>query len=74
MYLLGALGITEILIILIMIIPLLICSFICGNIAEKKNRDIGTWRFIGFFLGLLGILIIVLLKPAVSWEENKNKN
>ena len=37
-----------------------IMGIICAVIAKKKNRS-GAWFFGGFFLGLIGLIIILCL-------------
>lgn len=75
MKLLGILGTNEIIIILIIffliLTPLLLCSFICGRIAQSKNRDKILWGVIGFAFNIFGILVIALLRPVVKREEEK---
>lgn len=36
----------------------LIFAFACYYLANEKNKDPMTWAFIGFFLGIIGILIL----------------
>lgn len=38
-------------------------GFICSQIAKKKNRNPTTWFYVGFFLGIIGVLLVALL-PA----------
>lgn len=33
----------------------------CGCIAEEKGRSAGAWALLGFFFGLIALLIIVCL-------------
>jgi energy-coupling factor transporter transmembrane protein EcfT len=36
-------------------------AFICSKIAKRKGRNPVTWFYLGFFFGLLGLIIIALL-------------
>ncbi len=36
-------------------------GFVCSKIAKYKGRNPTTWFYLGFFLGLLGVIIIALL-------------
>ena len=51
-------------------IILLIFGIICAAIAGSKGRSVIGWFFIGFFFGLLG-LIIVLVLPNLKEAEQK---
>ncbi|MBI5274730.1 MAG: DUF4339 domain-containing protein [Chlamydiales bacterium] len=42
-----------------------ILGLICSRIAKKKNRNPTTWFYIGFFLGVIGVVIILFL-PSKS--------
>ena len=48
------------------IVVLLVCAAISGSIASGKNRNVLGWAALGFFLGLIGILICALQDPAPS--------
>ncbi|MBD2680085.1 MULTISPECIES: hypothetical protein [Nostoc] len=39
-------------------------GFVCMQIAEKKGRNPTLWLVVGFFLGILGVLIVALLPHA----------
>lgn len=48
----------------IILIPLALCvifGFLCSKIARSKNRDKVGWFFIGFFLGVIGLLVILCI-------------
>ena len=45
-------------ILVIVIIQGLIFAFACRYVAQEKGKDSNTWFWIGFFLGLIGLLII----------------
>ena len=38
------------------------CAFACAYIADKKNRNKMAWFFIGLLTGLLGLIVILILK------------
>ena len=46
-----------------------VCGLISYKIAGGKNRNQIGWFFGGFFLGLIGILIVLLLPPLNKMEE-----
>lgn len=55
----------------IILIPLALCiifGVLCAKIARRKNRDKVGWFFIGFFLGVIGLLIILCIP-----KENETK-
>ena len=39
----------------------IIFGIVCGYIANEKGRSAGTWAILGFFFGLIALLIIVCL-------------
>lgn len=39
-------------------------GYLCGSIAREKKHDFTMWFIIGFFFGLLGLLVIGLMSPA----------
>ena len=43
-------------------------GFTCMNMAKSKGRDGAGWFLIGFFFGLLGVILIVVM------PEIKKKN
>jgi len=45
-------------------------GFVCSHIARLKNRDTTGWFLGGFFLGLIGLIIIALLKPLEKKEQH----
>lgn len=53
---------------LFMIAGWVLFAFICSKIAKRKGRDPITWFYIGFFLGLLGVVIIALL-PSREFQN-----
>lgn len=54
----------------IRIVLLLICGGAASAIAAGKNRNAVGWFFGGFFLGIIGIIIVAVLKDPVE-EENR---
>lgn len=42
----------------------IVFAFACGSIAESKNRSAGVWGVLGFFGGLLVLIIILVLEDA----------
>lgn len=58
----------------IILIPLALCivfGVLCSKIARRKNRDKVGWFFIGFFLGVIGLLIILCIpKEETTSDEN----
>ncbi|KAA0698291.1 SHOCT domain-containing protein [Neorhizobium sp. P12A] len=38
-----------------------ICAAICSNMARSRGRGSGLWAVLGFFLGLLAILILAVM-------------
>jgi len=54
--------------ILIWAIIWVVMGFVCSHIAKLKNRDTTGWFFGGFFLGVIGLVIIALLKPLEKKE------
>ena len=56
----------DFLIVLGIFIPMilwLICAIICCRIAKSKYRSAVGWFFIGFSIGILGVIIISCLPP-----------
>jgi hypothetical protein len=43
---------------LLLLLDAVVCAFACGYLAKQKGKDVSTWGAIGFFLGLIGLLII----------------
>ena len=39
----------------------IILGIICATIARRKNRSRAGWFFGGFFLGLIGLILIICL-------------
>lgn len=48
--------------IVIGIINTIISTIACPIIASHKNRSVVGWLFGGFFLGLIGLIIVACLK------------
>jgi hypothetical protein len=63
-------GPSEILILLIIIIPSVIGFIYCGKKIKELNRDVSIWKFLGVFSPILSIIIIQFLKPVVKFDEN----
>jgi uncharacterized membrane protein YdcZ (DUF606 family) len=40
----------------------ILMAVICGLIAKSKNRSVPLWAVLGFFFGLISLIIIALLK------------
>jgi len=40
------------------------CTIGTGKIAEKKGRRFGIWAVVGFFLGIIGVVIAAVAPPA----------
>ena len=38
------------------------CAFACAYIADKKNRNKAVWFIIGLLTGVLGLIVILILK------------
>ncbi len=55
----------------IILIPL-VFGFITATIADNKGLNSVGWFFVGFFFSLLGILIVMIVKPDHT-ELNKRK-
>lgn len=47
----------------------IVCAFSCAYIANTKNRDTIGYFFLGFFFGILGLIIAI----AVPVRENNSK-
>lgn len=41
-----------------------ICAFVCSNMANSRGRSGGLWAVLGFFFGLLAILILAVIGNA----------
>ena len=37
------------------------CAFAAYNLAQKKGRSQGAWAAVGFFFGLIGLLVLVCM-------------
>ena len=46
----------------------LLFGYISGSMAQAKNRSFGSWFFVGFFFGLLGLLIAHVATPLEKRE------
>lgn len=55
----------EALLILFLVAIPIVCAFGCYRIALSKGRGAGLWGVLGFFFGLIALLIIALL-PSVK--------
>ena len=65
----GKIGIPELIIILILIVPRVIGFIYCGKKAKELNRDVSIWKFLGVFSPILAMIVIQFLKPVVKYEE-----
>ena len=50
----------------------LIFGFACQHLAKEKGKDPGVWFLVGFFLGLVGLLIIGLSEKEVDKGETSS--
>lgn len=58
----------------IILIPLALCiifGVLCAKIARRKNRDKVGWFFIGFFLGVIGLLIILCIPKENETRQDE---
>ncbi|MEC9264728.1 MAG: SHOCT domain-containing protein [Pseudomonadota bacterium] len=39
----------------------LIFALICANMAKSRNRSTGLWGVLGFFLGIIAVLILAII-------------
>jgi len=58
----------------IALIYAIIFAFACHYVAEQKGKDGGHWAVIGFFLGLIGLLIIGFTPPEEKDDNVYRKN
>ena len=52
----------------ILVIGLLIagvCGAVCASIASGKGLDATVWFILGALLGVLGVLVVACMRPAV---------
>jgi hypothetical protein len=47
----------------------LIMAFITASIAGSKGRDRGAWGLLGFFFGLIAVIVACCLSDNRSYEE-----
>ncbi|APE14144.1 hypothetical protein BOH72_01780 [Mycobacterium sp. WY10] len=52
-----------VLFVVIVLIPVA-CGFIASTLAKKKNRSAGGFFALGFFLGVIGIVIAAVVSPG----------
>jgi len=50
---------------------LLILGAMTAVFAERRGRDPWIWFFVGMLLGLLGLLLLFILPPAVKTKDEK---
>jgi hypothetical protein len=50
--------------ILIAIVALAFCGLVSGSIAQTRGNSAGTWFFIGFFFGPIGIIAAAVAAPT----------
>lgn len=58
-------------IVFVAIVTNLVCGFACSIFAANRNYYPGIGFLIGFFLGLLGILVVFCLPPRDKPDEAK---
>ena len=39
----------------------LVFAFVCSSMAKSRNRGSVLWFFLGFFLGLIGVILLACL-------------
>jgi len=39
-------------------------AIICNRQAAQKNRNLGLWTVVGFFVPLIGLIAVTLLRPV----------
>ena len=57
-----------------MVCPLIvgvICAIICGIIANSKGRSVGGWAALGFFFGLIPLIIVACL-PNLNEQTQRD--
>jgi hypothetical protein len=47
----------------------LICAVICAVVASSKGRSAVGWFFIGLFLGLIGLVLIIVVSNRLQEQE-----
>jgi hypothetical protein len=52
------------LILIVLLLLPLACGWISSSIAKKKNRGAGGFFALGFFLGIIGIIIAAVVSPG----------
>jgi hypothetical protein len=53
----------------VLLIGGVVFALICGYVAQGKGRSVALWAVLGFFLGLIALIILALLKkpqPTVA--------
>jgi hypothetical protein len=43
--------------------------FVCAMQAEKKNRSVGLWAFMGFLFPIIAMICIFCLSPITKWKK-----
>jgi hypothetical protein len=56
--------------VIIYIIYGIIFGFACASVAKSKKRETGGWAFLGFFFGIIGLIIIAVLPELESNEKS----
>ena len=51
------------LVVLLVVVPL-VCGWISSNIAKKKDRSAGGFFALGFFFGVIGIIVAAVVSPG----------
>ncbi len=44
----------------------------CAVVASNKGRDSNTWFWVGFFTGILGLIVLVLLPDIKNSSNNRS--
>jgi len=52
-----------IVLLLVMLIPVAF-GWLCASMAKKKDRSVGGFFALGFFLGIIGVIIAAVISPG----------
>lgn len=42
---------------------------VCAMQAEKKNRSVGLWAFLGFLFPIIAMICIFSFSPVTKWKK-----